>query len=97
MAVKITSSDMIKVPENYDKADVEYTWAIIKYKHWTFTIYISDKPSSHPTVFDIKVSCDKLDGDVFLWSDPWYVYTWKITSLQEAVSKVRDFINNDLQ
>ena len=94
---KITISDIKCYPENYDNADVEYTWAIIKYKDWTFTIYISDKPSSHPTVFDIKVSCEKLSGDILLEIAPWYIYSKQITSLQEAISKVRDFINNDLQ
>lgn len=88
--------------QNFDKAEIEYTQAVIKYKKWKFIILPNPRGTSTPWFdFEIIVEHELFDGDKIYLSN-WKVGSTlypveKITSMDQAIVKVRSFINNELQ
>lgn len=79
---------------------INYTQAIIEYKKWKFIISPEKWPSVNPDMtFEIRVSHDDLYWDDMYLTSSWMWYTtpYRITSFDDAVKKVKDFIRNELK
>ena len=79
---------------------INYTQAIIEYKKWKFIISPEKWPSVNPDMtFEIKVLHDDLYWDDMYLTNTWMWYNtpYRITSFDDAVEKVKDFIRNELK
>lgn len=87
--------------ENFEKAEIKYTRALIKYKTWEFII----SPKSWVTPeweYEIEVYCKRFGkSESFYLSKPewslWYIAPKTARNMEDAINLVRDFINNELQ
>lgn len=83
-----------------EEIKINYTQAIIEYKKWKFIISPEKWPSCNPDMtFEIRVLHDDLYGqDTYLTNTwMWYAAPNRITSFDDAVKKVKDFIRNELK
>lgn len=83
-----------------EEIKIKYTQAIIEYKKWTFIISPEKWPSVNPDMtFEIRVSHDDLYWDDMYLTNTWMWYATpnRITSFDDAVSKVKSFIRNELK
>lgn len=85
-------------PTQEEEIKINYTQAIIEYKKWKFIISPEKWPSCNPDEsFEIRVLHNDLYwDDMYLTNRMWYT-TNRITSFDDAVKKVKDFIRNELK
>lgn len=95
---RITKTDFsIKIE---DEIKVNYTQAIVEYKKWNFIISQEKWPSCNPDKsFEIRVIHDDLYWDDMYLTNTWMWYAApnRITSFDEALDKIKDFISNELK
>lgn len=83
-----------------EEIKINYTQAIIEYKKWKFIISPEKWPSVNPDkTFEIRVLHDDLYWDDMYLTNTWMWYAApnRITSFDDAVKKVKDFIRNELK
>lgn len=83
-----------------DEIKINYTQAIVQYKKWSFIISQEKWPSCNPDKsFEIRVIHDDLYWDNMYLTNTWMWYEAlnRITSFDEALDRIKDFISNELK
>ena len=83
-----------------DEIKIKYTQAIVEYKKWSFIISQEKWPSCNPDKsFEIRVIHEDLYWDNMYLTNKWmwYAASNRITSFDEALDRIKDFISNELK